>query len=341
MARIVSLIGRDRSRRGPHVQPLSPKTRGTDAPGTPLALMRGRRDAHGMRIGITGATGFLGRHIAATARAAGHELVGFSRRPRPLAPFAEMRPWLPVSKIDLSGLDALVHLVGESLLGVWTADRKRRIRDSRVTDTCTLATLLRERADSPRILVSAGGTAFYGNRGDEVLTETSGSGDGFLAEVCRAWEAAVEEAGPEVRTVSLRIGIVLGQDGGTAPILGRLFRWGLGGRLGSGRQWMPWIHVTDVARLFLHAVTDSSMRGPVNAVAPGAVTNAEFTRALARTVHRPALVPVPAFLLRLLPGGMSELFLDSQRIRPAAADAAGFRFLHPELPDALQHAFAS
>ena len=334
MARIVSLIGRDRSRRRPDVQPHSLKT-------PPLALAPGRRHLPRMRIGITGATGFLGRHIAAAARAAGHELVGFSRRPRRLAPFAEMRPWLPVHKVDLSGLDALIHLVGESLLGVWTAERKRRIRDSRVTDTCTLATLLRERPDTPRILVSAGGAAFYGSRGDDILAEASGSGDGFLAEVCRAWEAAVSEAGPEVRTVSLRIGIVLGRDGGSAPVLGRLFRLGLGGRLGSGRQWMPWIHVTDAARLFVHALTDPSMRGPVNAVAPGAVTNAEFTRILARTLHRPALFPVPTFLLRLLPGGMHELFLDSQRILPAAAEAAGFRFLHPELPDALRHIYSS
>lgn len=293
-----------------------------------------------MIIGITGATGFLARHVAAAARSAGHELIGFSRSPRPLAPFREMRPWLPVSEVNLADIDALIHLAGESLFGVWTKTRKDRIRSTRVNDTCALAARFRDGPHRPASLIAASGAAFYGDRGDEELTEASPRGQGFLSDVCHGWEAATADASPPARTVSLRTGMVLGHDGGAAPILGRIFRLALGGRLGPGNQWMPWIHASDMGRLCLFAAENPALIGPVNAVAPGGVTNAQFTRTMASTLHRPAFLPVPAWALRLLPGGMHEMFLQSQHIIPTAALNAGFRFLHPDLPSALSDVFS-
>lgn len=289
-----------------------------------------------MKIGITGATGFIARHFAAAARAAGHSLTGYSRTPRPVEGFAEMRAWLPVAEADLSGLDAVVHLAGENLLGLWTAKKREAIRRTRVDDTLALIARLRELPRPPRVLVSAGGSAFYGDAGDAELTEASPPGRGFIAEVARAWDEAALQAADVCRVVTLRTGMVLGADGGAAPVLRRIFRLGMGGRLGSGRQWMPWLHVTDLARLILHAVESESLRGPVNAVAPGAVRNADFTRVLASTLRRPAVLPVPAFVLKRLPGTMSDIFLASQRMVPAAAQAAGFVWQFPDLPAAAR-----
>jgi uncharacterized protein len=292
-----------------------------------------------MNIGITGASGFVGRHLAAAAIAANHSIVGFSRNPRPLAPFAEMRPWQPHQSIDLSGLDAIIHLAGESLMGVWSASRKHNILHSRISDTAALARAIHLHG-GPSVLVSASGSGFYGDQGDSLLPESAPHGQGFLAEVCMGWESAAAQAAPVARTVSLRSGMVLGPDGGAAPILASIFRLALGGRLGHGRQWSPWIHIDDLTRLFLFAAENPALHGPVNAAAPGAVTNAQFTAALAAAVHRPAIFPVPAFALRLLPGGMSEMFLHSQRLIPEAALNAGFRFLHPELPEAFSSILA-
>lgn len=293
-----------------------------------------------MKIGITGATGFIARHLAAAARQAGHELVGYSRTPRSLPGFADVRPWQPVAQADFTELDAVVHLAGESLLGLWTAKKRHAIRRSRVDDTLALVARLRELPRPPRVLVSAGGSAFYGDAGDAELTEAAPAGSGFIAEVARAWDESAMKAADLCRVVTLRTGMVLGADGGAAPVLRRTFRLCMGGRLGSGRQWMPWIHVTDLARLILHAVENESLRGPVNAVAPAAVRNADFTRVLARTLHRPALLPVPAFILKCLPGAMSDIFLASQRMVPVAAQAAGFVWQFPELPAAVRDLFA-
>ena len=292
-----------------------------------------------MKIGLTGATGFVGRHFLAVARNAGHDVIGYSRTPQPRAGFVEMRAWHPVREADFSGLDAIVHLAGENLLGVWTKKKRAAIRDSRVNDTLAMIARVRELAGPPRVLVSAGGSAYYGDAGERELTESSPPGGGFISEVARAWDEAALSASGLTRVVTLRTGLVLGRDGGPAKVLGRVFRLGLGGRLGNGRQWMPWIHVTDLARLFLHAVECESLCGPVNAVAPGAVRNADFTRAIARAVHRPAFIPAPSFMLRLLPGGMSDLFLQSQRAVPAAARASGFTWLFPEITAATADAF--
>ena len=292
-----------------------------------------------MKIGLTGATGFVAKHFLAAARNAGHDVIGYSRSPRPRPGFVEMRAWQPLRSADFSGLDAIVHLAGESLLGLWTAKKREAIRRSRVIDTCDMIARLRELPVRPRVLVSAGGTAFYGDAADRELPESAPHGSGFISEVARAWEDAAMEGADIMRTVTLRTGMVLGADGGAAPALRRIFRLGLGGRLSSGRQWMPWIHVTDLARLILWAVEKETLRGPVNAVAPGAVRNETFTRVLARTLHRPAFIPAPAFALRLLPGGMSDIFLQSQHVIPAAATAAGFTWLFPELPSAAAAVF--
>jgi uncharacterized protein (TIGR01777 family) len=288
-----------------------------------------------MKIGITGATGFVGRHLLAVARNAGHDVIGFSRTPRPQAGFVEMRPWLPVKGADFSGLDALVHLAGESIQGIWTKKKREAIRRTRVNDTCDMIARLRELPVPPRVIVSAGGVSYYGNGGEAELPETAPPGQGFISEVARAWEDAAFEGSDLTRVVTLRTGMALGQDGGAVPVLRRLFRLGLGGKMGSGRQWMPWIHVTDLARLYLHAVECTALSGPVNAVAPSPVRNADFTRALAHSVHRPAILPVPTFALRMLPGEMGDMFLHSQRAIPAAAMTLGFSFLYPNLAGAL------
>jgi uncharacterized protein len=292
-----------------------------------------------MTIGLTGATGFVGRHFLAVARNAGHDVVGFSRFPRPRAGFVEMRRWHPVREADFSGLDAIVHLAGENILGLWTKKKRDAIRRSRVDDTCAMISRLRELPIRPRVLVSAGGSAYYGDGGESELTESSPPGNGFISEVARAWEEAAKEGAGFMRVVTLRTPLVLGADGEGGRMLRRVFGLGLGGRLGSGKQWSPWIHVTDLARMYLWAVENAALRGPVNAGAPGVVRNTDFTRAIARALHRPALLPVPAFLLRVLPDGMSDVFLCSQKVVPAAALAGGFTFLFPDIGSAAADVF--
>jgi uncharacterized protein (TIGR01777 family) len=293
-----------------------------------------------MKIGITGATGFVGTHLLAVARSAGHDVIGFSRSPRPAAGFVEMRPWQPLEGADFSGLDAIVHLAGESISGLWTKKKRDAIRRTRVDDTLSMIARLRGLSHPPRVFVSAGGVAWYGNGGEAELPESAPHGDGFISEVARAWEEAAMEGARLTRVVTLRSGLALGPDGGAAEVLRRVFRFGLGGCLGSGRQWVSWIHVTDLARLYLHAVESQTLKGPVNAVAPGVVRNADFTRAIARALHRPAFFPAPAFALKMLPGGTSDVFLHSQRAVPAAAIASGFSFLYPDLTSAVCDVFA-
>ncbi len=281
-----------------------------------------------MIIGLTGASGFLGQHFTKLAVAAGHTVVGFSRHPR--------EGQRDVAKLDFSGLDAVVHLVGESVLGLWTAAKKQRIRESRIDLTQRIVTAMRALPDPPKILVSASGISFYGDRGDEVLDETSPQGAGFLGEVVRDWEAAVKEAGDFARTVVVRLGMVLGKDAGGWPLQRKVFRLGLGGRLGSGQQWVAWIQVEDAVRLLLFAVEQAQVSGIINGVAPGALRNQALTTALAKAVHRPAIFPTPAFALKLLPGGMGSIFLDSVRAEPRAALAAGFEFRYPTFAEALK-----
>ena len=299
-----------------------------------------------MRIAVTGATGFIGRHLVRRLLRDGHDVTVLSRDPASAVdvPAAcHVARWDPAAGVAgataIAGAEAVVHLAGESVAGGrWTEARKRAIRDSRVAGSRALVEALAALpADRrPRTLVAASAIGLYGDRGDEALDEAAPRGSGFLADVCAAWEAetaAAADAG--LRTVIVRIGIVLGRDGGALQTMLPLFRLGAAGRLGSGRQWMSWIHVDDLVELFVLALTDASVAGVLNGVAPDAVTNAAFTRTLAGAVRRPAILPAPAFALRLALGEMSSLLLASQRVVPRAALAHGFRFPNRDHGQAL------
>jgi uncharacterized protein (TIGR01777 family) len=283
-----------------------------------------------MRLGITGATGFIGRHAARLAAARGWEVIPFSRQPRD----ERTRRFVPGEPADVEGLDAVLHLAGEPVVGRWTSDKRRRIMDSRVLGTRSIVEGFARAAHPPRVLVSASGIGFYGDTGDREVDENSPAGSGFLAEVCRAWEAEAMRV-RDARVVLLRIGLVLGREGGTMKRLLPVFRAGLGGRLASGRQWMSCIHVDDIAGLALWAIETRALRGPLNGVMPHPVTNADFTRIVARAVHRPAFLPAPAFVLRAVLGDMSSLLLDSSRVRPAVAETLGYRYDFSDVAEAV------
>jgi uncharacterized protein (TIGR01777 family) len=221
--------------------------------------------------------------------------------------------------------------------GRWTASKKQRIHDSRTIGTANLVCALRQATERPRVLVCASAIGYYGYRGDELLDESSAPGDDFLARVCRDWEAAANEArGLGIRVVNLRIGIVLGRGGGALAKMLVPFKLGLGGRLGNGRQWMSWIHVDDVIGLSLHAAQRDEISGPINAVSPAAVTNRDFTRALATALHRPAVFPVPGAALKVAVGAFAEVLLGSQRVVPQVALRSGYQFRYTELGAALE-----
>lgn len=297
-----------------------------------------------MQVGITGASGFLGRHLIRALHARGDDAVAFSRSPsRPVPGCRETRSSAPDAPLDLSGLDAVVNFAGESLLGLWTGARRRRILESRVSLTTRLAEAINRRPDGPRLLISASGIGIYGDRGDETLDESKGPGTGFLAEVARAWEASARDAERSgARVIRLRIGYVLGPDGGAFPPVRRAFRFGLGGTLGTGRQWMSPVHVADVAGLIVFLLEheddrgNSPTRGVFNAVCPDPVRNEDFTRTLAAALRRPAVFPVPTFALRGLMGELSTLLLDSQRVLPDRAQRLGYAFQFPTLTAILQ-----
>jgi uncharacterized protein (TIGR01777 family) len=290
-----------------------------------------------MQLGLTGATGFVGRHLITAAVRRGYEVVAFSRRPeRPVHDCVETRRFSIDAPPDFRGCQAVIHLAGESIAGIFTSGKKRRILQSRVAGTRQIVAGLRALAQPPEIFVCASAVGYYADGGEAELTEASPSGGNFLAEVCRAWEKEAMEAEPICRTVRARFGLVLGRDGGPLPPLRRLFRLGLGGRLGHGRQWMPWIHVEDLVSLLLFAVENLDLRGPVNGTAPWPVRNADFTRALAAELHRPAFCHAPAWALRLFLRDFAPELLDSRRVVPAAVTAAGFPFRHPEIAPALR-----
>jgi uncharacterized protein (TIGR01777 family) len=276
-----------------------------------------------MTVAITGASGMIGKRLQQRLAAAGHTALTIPRGANP------------------PECDALVNLAGEPIAQRWTAAAKIRIRESRVEGTRRLVNSVAAESRRPRVLVCASAVGIYGSRGDEILTEKSSAGSGFLPNVVKEWEEAARLAEPlGMRVASLRFGVVLGHGGALGQLL-LPFRLGAGGRLSSGRQWMSWIHVDDAVSLILFALDNSELRGAVNATAPDPVTNDEFTRRLARAVHRPAIFPVPAFALKLVFGEMSEVLLDSQRVLPAAAQAVGFTFLYPELSAALTHILAA
>jgi uncharacterized protein (TIGR01777 family) len=291
-----------------------------------------------MKVGITGASGFLGSAIMAEGKKRGWTVVAFSRGEKPVDGADEARSLADPGSIDLDGLDALIHLAGEPIVGLWTKDKKRRIHESRVDLTRDLVEAMNRitRTRRPSVFVSASAIGYYGDRADEWLDEESDVGFGFLPAVCRDWESA--SAGAEklgVRLVNPRIGLVMGREG-FLKRLRTVFRLGLGGRLGRGNQWMSWIHVEDLARIFAECVENAGIHGRVNCVSPRPATNREFTTVYARVLGRPALFTVPAFVLKRLPGGMGSIFLDSQRVEPVVMQSFDFEWSFPDLESALR-----
>jgi uncharacterized protein (TIGR01777 family) len=295
-----------------------------------------------MRTVVTGATGLIGRALLRHLPARPVALSRDDKRAAGLLAGVEAFRWDPEGgppPIEaLRGADVVFHLAGEPAAdGRWTAEKKRRIRDSRVVGTRALVAGLAALDKRPGVLVSASAVGYYGDRGDEMLDERSTPGQGFLAGVCVDWEReamAAERLG--VRVVCVRIGLVMSPEGGALSKMLPPFRLGAGGRLGSGRQWMPWIHIDDIVGILLHASRTEALRGPVNGVAPAPVTNAQFTLALARAVRRPALLPMPAIALHVAFGEMSEMLMASQHAMPRVALRSGFAFSHPELDEALE-----
>lgn len=295
-----------------------------------------------MRTLVTGSTGLVGSALVAALRDKGHQVVRAVRR-GPVNTDEVL--WNPEQgKFDaaqLSGVDAVVHLAGENIAdGRWTEEKKRRIRESRVKGTRLLSETLAGLNPKPRVLVSASAIGFYGNRGAEILTEESSAGKDFLAEVCREWEdatAPAKESG--IRTVNLRIGIVLSRKGGALGKMLTPFKLGIGGRVGSGEQFMSWIALDDVVGVIEHALTNETLSGPVNTVAPNPVTNEEFTKKLGAAISRPTIFPLPAFALRLAFGGemADSTLLSSARVEPQRLKPSGYKFLYPTLGEALRH----
>jgi uncharacterized protein (TIGR01777 family) len=286
---------------------------------------------------ITGASGFVGKALTRALRARGYDVVKLVRHPPSEPDEIQWAPGEFVAWPEEKRLDYVVHLAGEAVFGLWTPERKKAIRDSRVVGTRTIAEFVASRAQKPKVLISASAIGIYGDRGDEELNESSAPGSGFLAEVAKEWEAAAEPARKAgIRVVHPRIGVVLGKDGGALKQMLLPFKLGLGGRVGNGRQWFSWIALSDMIDLLIFAMETNPLSGPINATAPEPVTNLHFTRVLAYVLNRPAYVPVPRFVLRALPGNMAdEALLASERVIPQKALEAGFKFSHSQVMDAL------
>ena len=292
-----------------------------------------------MKILVSGSRGFIGASLVPHLASQGHQVSRLMRGRQASAPDVAWDPARgALEAAALEGFDAVIHLAGESIAdGRWTRARKAAIRQSRVQGTRLLCGALAHLTRPPQVVVCASAVGYYGSRGEERLTETSASGEGFLAEVCRAWEAAADPARTRgIRVVHLRTGMVLHPSGGALAKMLPIFRAGLGGTIGSGRQYWSWIALDDLIGAMAHALTAQTLRGPVNAVSPQPLTNAEFTRALGRALRRPTVFPLPAFAARLLFGEMvGELLLASARVEPAALLASGYAFRCPDLGRAL------
>jgi hypothetical protein len=296
-----------------------------------------------MNITITGATGFIGRRLIARLGAEPHQLHALSRRTN--INFGDTAVW--ITKWDplredppeesLVNADAVVHLAGEPVAQRWTPEAKNSIRASRVVSTQRLVHALSAQSHRPSVLVCGSAIGIYGSRGDEILTETSAFGNDYLAEVCQEWEkqaATAESLG--IRVARIRTGVVLGKGGGALQKMLPPFKAFVGGRIGSGKQWMSWIHLDDLVGIICHALAHP-MSGAFNGTAPNPVTNSEFTSELAGALGRPALFPVPGFALKAMFGEMAEMLLGGQRVLPRATEAAGYRFQYPELGPALRN----
>jgi len=295
-----------------------------------------------LKVGVTGSNGMIGRSLCDVLTTGGHRVVRMVRDPKTRTP--EEALWDPIEgtleEKKLEGLDAVVHLAGEPLLGLrWTEEKKKRIWKSRVDGTEKLARALARLRKPPRVLVSASAVGFYGDRGNQRLDEKSKPGKGFLAELCKEWESATRSAARmAIRVVHLRIGLVLSPSGGALGTMLLPFKVGVGGRIGSGRQYVSWIDLDDLMSLVFHVIHETSIRGAVNATAPFPVPNATFTGTLGRVLERPTLMPVPSLAVQALFGEMGkEMLLKSQRVQPEVAGGTGFEFMYPGIEEALRH----
>jgi uncharacterized protein (TIGR01777 family) len=291
------------------------------------------------RVLISGASGPIGTTLLPSF-APQTEVVRLVRDPAKSEAQISWDPSAPLSPKVVSGFDMVIHLAGASVLGRWTEGKKIAIRDSRVRGTRNLATALAQSQAKPRVFVCASAIGFYGNRGDELLSEASSNGQGFLAGVCREWEDASSVAAQAgIRVVNVRIGLVLSPKGGVLASMLTPFKLGLGGRIGSGQQWSSWIHVDDVVGGIHHVIQTESLAGPVNLAAPNTVRNAEFTKVLASVLRRPAILPVPEFALRLAFGKQAaeEMLLASQRVQPGQLASSGYEFRFSDLRGALEN----
>ena len=296
-----------------------------------------------MKILISGASGLVGTHLIPVLEAKDHEIYSLVRK----TPKNEREIQWDAGKgfsekeqARLENFDAVVHLAGDNVASEnWSQDKKRRIRESRSTGTRVLVEALKKTSNPPETFVSASASGFYGDRKDEVLTEESTKGEGFLPDVCDEWERETrraEEFG--ARVVSLRIGVVLSKDGGALDKMLTPFKMGVGGVVGSGKQWMPWIALDDLVNVIVFALDNAELKGAVNTISPGIVTNEGFTKALGAALSRPTILPIPEFAIRLLYGEMGEtLLLQGQRMIPEKLQNAGFEFQYPKLEDALKH----
>jgi uncharacterized protein (TIGR01777 family) len=302
-----------------------------------------------MRVTVTGATGLIGARLVAALARRGDEVTVLSRDPararERLGSGIQAERWGPLGEpapaSALTGRDGVIHLAGEPVAQRWSAAIKERIRTSRESGTANLVAGLRSAEPRPRVLVSASAVGYYGPRGEEEVTESEPPGEDFLAQVCVAWERAAQTASElGMRVAIVRTGVVLDPDGGALEKMLPPFRAGVGGPVAGGKQWMPWIHVDDLVGLYLAALDGEAWSGPLNGSAPEPVTNRDFSKALGRVLHRPAVAPVPRLALRALYGEMEQIVTTGQRAVPARPLALGYTFAHPELDEALRSALA-
>jgi hypothetical protein len=294
-----------------------------------------------MRILLTGSSGLIGRALIPSLTTGSHQVTRLVRRQTQVR--EGQIAWDPGAGIipaeSLEGFDAVVHLAGESIAGRWTSRKKNRILESRARGTRMLSESLAQLRHPPGLLVCASAIGFYGDRGDEIVNEASPAGSLFLSEVAIAWEAATEPAARGgIRVVNLRLGFVLSAAGGGLAMMRLLFKMGIGGRVGSGRQYLSWIALDDVLGAIMHVLASDALRGPVNVVAPHPVTNLEFTKTLGRVLGRPTVFPIPAIAARLVFGEMADnLLVASARVEPARLLATGYQFQFPKLEATLRH----